>query len=154
MSHAQTARDLTGSYRIEGGEGYEEDGMFHQFYLHTDGTFYLAAEWDQFETSRFAGTWHVAGDWVELSGQANVQTSHGSWVTEFTRSFRISQANGVWVLTPNPLKNRFGMMGWPNPFTYYRSSPVPNLPVQDLPLDEPSLLERIYELAPATRPKN
>ncbi|NIR97065.1 MAG: hypothetical protein GWO03_03045, partial [Gammaproteobacteria bacterium] len=50
------------------------------------------------------------------------------------------------MLEPEPLKNRYGLMGWPNPFLFHRSRPAPNLPGQALPTDPEAMLRHIERL--------
>jgi len=133
----------SGTYRIEGWENLEKSQVFHFFYLHPDGVFLLAGEWPENETSRFQGRWKVEGDLLILKGNGRVKTNQGNWTAEYSRTFRIQVQSDGFKLSPVPEKNRFGLMGWPNAFRFYRPRPAINLPKAEFPADEAELLEWI-----------
>jgi hypothetical protein len=127
----------------------ERQGLYHFIYLHPAGGFLLVGEWPGRETARATGTWVGSGERIELTGTVQVRTNRGSWRVPFARSMRVElDANGL-RLIPIPEKNRFGMLGWPNPFLYYRVQPAPNIPGADLPTGEDELLELIRSTPPA-----
>jgi hypothetical protein len=76
-----------------------------------------------------------------------VETNQGRWDVPFERAFRIGIRNAGFELRPRLDKNRYGMLGWPNTFTFYRPALVPNLPKGGVPGDEPALLALIDKLA-------
>ena len=140
---------FAGTYRIEGHRTLEQRGMFHFFYLHRDGRFVLAAEWPAHESTRIGGTWRVDGTWIVLLGTAHVRTNQGDWEVPFDRRYRVATQSTGFRLTPLPEKNRYGLLGWPNPFHFDRVTPMPNLPGDLLPRDEAGLLalsERLHPL--------
>jgi len=132
-----------GTYRIEGWEDLEHKQIYHFFYLHPEGVFLLAGEWPGNESSRFQGEWKVEGDQLTLTGKGRVKTNQGAWSTNFSRVFRIVVRSEGFQLVPVLEKNRFGLMGWPNPFQYYRPRPAVNLPKAEFPSEEAGLLEWI-----------
>src|SRR5262249_43969384 len=77
------AAALAGTYRIDSWKDLESRGLFHFFYLDPSGRFYLAGEWKGSETSRFGGVWSVAGDRLQLSGTADVNTNQGHWTIPY-----------------------------------------------------------------------
>lgn len=139
---------FAGTYRIEHWRDLEARHLYHFFYLHPSGRFYLAGEWPGSESSRFAGTWAVAGEQLDLSGVADVKTSQGSWKIPFHRSFRVEAGRAGLRLVPLPEKNRYGLMGWPDAFVFLRAAPAPNLPEAAVPEDEGKLLALSAALAP------
>ncbi|MBI4082295.1 MAG: hypothetical protein HY423_06755 [Candidatus Lambdaproteobacteria bacterium] len=146
---AQGPGKYAGTYRIEGWEAMERQGMYHFLYLHPAGGFLLAGEWRDRESSRATGSWEGSRERIELTGTVQVRTNRGSWRVPFARSLRVElDANGL-RLIPIPEKNRFGMLGWPNAFRYYRALPTPNIPGADLPSGEDELLELIRSTPPA-----
>ena len=132
-----------GTYRIEGWEELETRNVYHFFYLHPDGVFLLAGEWPGNETSRFQGQWRLEEDRLILKGNGRVKTNQGNWTAEYSRTFRIVIQPDGFQLVPVPEKNRFGLMGWPNPFRYYRPRPAVNLPKAEFPSEEGELLDWI-----------
>lgn len=141
-----TPHKYAGTYRIEGWHDLQANGLYHFFYLHPNGHFLLAGEWPKNERSHFVGTWTVSGDKLYLSGRGAVDTNQGAWRADFSRTFRIRVGQGGFVLEPEPAKNRFGLMGWPNAYHFYRSQPVPNLPGVTLPADADGLARYIAKL--------
>ncbi|MDH5753568.1 MAG: hypothetical protein OEZ59_14250, partial [Deltaproteobacteria bacterium] len=78
--------------------------------------------------------------------KGQVKTNQGEWKSNYVRVFRIEvPATGV-LLRPVPEKNRFGVMGWPDPFLFFRSQPWPNLPGVELPTDPAEMLAYIEAL--------
>jgi hypothetical protein len=140
-----------GTYRIEDWQNLEGRGLYHFFYLHPGGRFLLAGAWPGHETSAFAGDWSVTGELLYLNGRGQVDTNQGRWQVDFHRTYRIQVRAEGFRLEPVPRKNRYGLMGWPNAFLFYRSRPVPNLPGGSLPDSEAALLDRIDRLAPRPR---
>lgn len=138
-----------GTYRIEQRQALEQRGLYHFFYLHRSGRFVLAAEWPAHESTRIGGRWRVDGTWIVLLGTAHVRTNQGDWQVPFERRYRIATQRGRFRLTPQPEKNRFGLLGWPNPFVFDRPTPEPNLPGSALPRDEAALLTLSEQLHPA-----
>ena len=143
---ANSLDKFAGTYRIDGWKGYQDDGMFHFFYLHPSGVFLLAAQWEGNETSTITGTWSAGTERLYLTGSARVDTNQGKWVVEFSRTFQVKVSPDGYRLTPLPEKNRFGLMGWPNAFDFYRRAPQPNLPGRKLPGDEAAMLQAIQGL--------
>lgn len=142
---------FAGTYRIEGRQALEQRGMYHFFYLHRGGRFLLAAEWPRHESTRIGGTWRVDGTWIVLRGTAHVRTNQGEWRVPFDRRYRIATQSAGFRLRPLPEKNRYGLLGWPNPFIFERPTPEPNLPDNALPLDEAALLALSEQLHPANQ---
>jgi hypothetical protein len=140
-----------GTYRIESWRELEARGLHHFFYLQPDGHFLLAAEWPGNEHSQFVGTWSVTADRLYLNGQGRVDTNQGAWRTEFHRTYRIRVEPGGFVLAPEPQKNRYGLLGWPQDYRYYRRQPAPNLPGVALPADAGAMAAHIAALL-AARP--
>lgn len=138
-----------GTYRISGWEALASRTLHHFFYLHPDGRFLLAGEWPGNEHSRFAGAWSVSGDRLYLNGQGEVNTNQGAWRAEFSRTFRIRVEGAEFVLNPEPAKNRYGLMGWPNAFRFYRRQPAPNLPGVALPADAAGMAQYIAKFLAA-----
>ncbi len=145
---------FSGTYRIEGWRDFQEKGLYHFFYLHPGGYFYLAAEWGGRENSRFAGTWNFTGDRIYLTGRGEVETNQGNWKVPFHRSFVVQVHDMGYRIVPKPEKNRYGLMGWPNAFRFYRRNPEPNLPAGKLPADKAALLEKILALHPKSQKKS
>lgn len=139
---------FAGTYRIETWRNMQRKGLFHFFYLHPSGGFYLAAEWPGHEKSRFVGRWRVTGDRLYLTGRGDVDTNQGRWQVNFQRTFVISVHESGYRIVPEPRKNRYGLLGWPNAFRFYRRQPAPNLPGREIPAEESALLERILALMP------
>jgi hypothetical protein len=129
-----------GTYRIESWQSLEASGIHQFFYLHPSGVFVLAAEWPGNESSRFVGEWSVNGDRLYLEGRGDVKTYQGAWRTPFTRTYRISVLPNGFQLSPVLGKNRYGLMGWPEPYRYYRPQPAPNLPGAKIPAEADALL--------------
>jgi hypothetical protein len=148
---AQAPERYAGTYRIADWRALEGRGLYHFFYLHPDGRFLLQAAWPGHERSRFAGTWSVTGDRLYLNGQGNVDTSQGDWRVEFQRTFRIRVAQAGFRLEPEPLKNRYGLLGWPSAFLFHRPQPAPNLPDEELPSDAAAMGELIAKVLAANR---
>jgi hypothetical protein len=140
---------FAGTYKIAGWRELEARGLYHFFYLHPGGRFYLAGEWPGSESSRFGGAWSVQGDRLNLVGVADVKTSRGAWRIPFQRSFRIETTADGLRITPLPEKNRYGLLGWPDAFVYFRGSPAVNIPGGRLPGGEQELAELSEALAPA-----
>jgi hypothetical protein len=130
-----------GTYRIDGWRDLEARGLYHFFYLAPDGRFLLAAEWPGKERSLFVGTWSIEEDRLALAGAGHVETNQGAWRSAFERSYRIQVEAGGFVLAPEPVKNHYGLLGWPQAYRYFRRQPAPNLPQLKLP-DDPAALER------------
>lgn len=146
---AQGPGKFAGTYRIDGWQEMEPKGLYHFLYLHPAGAFLLAGEWRGRESSRATGSWVGSGERIELTGTVQVRTNRGSWRVPFARSLRVElDASGL-RLVPIPEKNRFGMLGWPNAFLYYRAQPTPNIPGAGLPADEDDLLKLIRATLPA-----
>ena len=131
---------FSGTYRIEGWEALEKQALRHFFYLHPEGVFLLAAEWPGNETSRIVGNWSVAGTRMSLAGKGEVKTNQGNWTVTYLRTFDILVTERGFRLKPIPEKNRFGLMGWPNQFVFYRPRPDVNLEQAEFPEDESQLL--------------
>jgi hypothetical protein len=146
-----TVASLAGTYRIDAWRNLETRGLFHFFYLDPGGRFYLAGEWKGSESSRFGGTWSVAGGTVQLAGTADVNTSQGHWTIPYQRTFRVDRSQGALRLTPLPEKNRFGLMGWPNSFVYLEPRPAVNIPGAAIPSDAKRLIGLSEALAPPRR---
>lgn len=147
----QPTDKFSGTYRIQGWRDLERRGMHHFFYLHPSGHFLLGAAWPGHETSRFAGLWNVAGDRLTLTGAGRVDTNQGAWRTDFRRTYLISvEGDGFWLL-PVLEKNRYGMIGWPNPFRFHRRQPRPNLPGGDIPAAEAGILRHILKMIASHR---
>jgi len=132
-AEANPPEKYAGTYRIEGWRALQERHLYHFFYLQPDGRFLLAAEWPGNERSQFVGTWSVADDRLYLNGQGRVDTNQGRWSTAFERTYRIRIDPTGFVLQPEPRKNRYGLLGWPQAFRYLRAQPAPNLPGLALP---------------------
>lgn len=149
-ARAQGAADVpnkyAGTYRIETWQSLQSSGMHHFFYLHPGGGFLLGAEWPGNESSTISGTWSVSGNLLYLNGKADVRTNQGNWVTVFQRTFKVHVGENGFRLVPLPEKNRFGMMGWPNAFEYFRRDPAPNLPGRKLPATEAGMAELLATL--------
>ncbi len=141
-----TPPKFAGTYRIESWRGMEAKGLFHFFYLHAGGGFLLGAEWPGNETSRAAGTWRTSGDLLSLNGTVHVSTNQGKWRVPFRRTYRITVSSEGIRLTPIPEKNRYGLLGWPNPYTFHRTSPAPNLPSGGIPAAEEEIRELIERM--------
>jgi len=136
----------SGTYGIEGSADLEARGLYHFLYLHPGGRFLMAGEWAHNESSRAAGQWTVHGSEVTLTGSAHVQTNQGSWDVPFRRVFRWTGTAGQTRLEPEPEKNRFGMLGWPNAYKFKSPQPTPSIPGGKIPRDEPGLLALIGAL--------
>jgi hypothetical protein len=149
LSLGQGSASMAGTYRIDSWQSLEARGLYHFFYLDPGGRFYLAGEWPGSESSRFGGTWSVAGDLLLLTGTADVNTNQGHWTIPYHRSFRMDRSHGALQLTPLPEKNRFGLMGWPNSFVYAQPGVAMNLPAGKLPADP----KRLVGLSEALTPK-
>jgi len=143
---AETPAKFAGTYRIAEWESMEESHLYHFFYLHHSGEFLLAGEWPKRESSRAVGTWKVDGSHLSLSGTIEVKTNKGEWTVPYQRTFKVEISDKGIALAPLPRKNRFGILGWPNRFVFYRTTPVPNLPATDIPADEKNILLMIREL--------
>ncbi len=150
VATAQAGDKFAGTYKIENWAQLEKQGLYHFFYLHRSGRFLLAGHWADNESSRIAGRWRVEGERLVLRGQAHVNTNQGNWQVPFERVFRIDVGAGVYTLRPRLDKNRYGLLGWPNPFIFYRPQLVPNLPGAKLPTDEQVLLALIDRLRVGT----
>lgn len=124
----------------------EAKGLYHFFYLQPGGAFLLGAEWPGMETSRAAGSWRASGEHLTLDGSVRVSTNQGKWRVPFRRTYRISVSSEGIRLTPIPEKNRYGLLGWPNSYTFFRTSPAPNLPAGGIPADENEIRELIERL--------
>lgn len=148
-AQGQAPDKFAGTYRIEGWRALEARGMHQFFYLHPDGRFLLAASWPGNERSRFVGTWSVTEDRMYLNGSGSVETNQGDWQTGFQRTYRIRVAESGFVLQPEPRKNRYGLLGWPNAFRYHRRQPAPNLPDVELPEDAEAMGRHIAGLLKA-----
>jgi len=135
-----------GTYRIEGWRELEGRELYHFFYLQPDGRFLLGAEWPGKEQSLFVGTWSVADDRLYLNGAGRVQTNQGAWRTDFERTYRIRVDPAGFMLEPEPRKNRYGLLGWPQAYRFFRRQPAPNLPGTKLPTDPAALARRIAAL--------
>ena len=112
----EAALRYAGIYRIDDWEDLKQEGIRHTFILEPGGRFVLAAEWPGREDSSFSGSWTVGEGEVVLRGKGEVRTNQGDWSVDYIRTFRIGELNGRTALTPVPEKNRFGLLGWPNPF--------------------------------------
>ena len=132
-----------GSYRIENRQALETRGMFHFFYLHPEGGFLLAAEWPGRESSSAAGSWRVEQGRLMLAGWAEVRTGGDFWRVPFRRAFRIGVTGSGIRLTPIPGKNRYGLLGWPDAYLYFREAASPNLPGRNFPADPAALAAKI-----------
>ena len=137
---------FAGTYRIQDWEAMEGRQLYHFFYLHHSGEFLLAAQWPEREDSRAVGTWRVDGEHLSLAGTVEVKTNKGDWKEPFNRTYKIKVDSKGIRLEPVLRKNRFGLLGWPNPFVHYRTAPAPNLPNSDIPEGEKNLLVMIREL--------
>lgn len=137
---------FSGTYRIQSWRDLEKSRVYQYFYLHPQGKFLLAAEWPGNESSRFVGRWSVSGDFLSLRGKGWVNTNQGKWNAAYQRTFKIESLPTGIRLVPQPEKNRFGLMGWPDPFVFYRNNPVSNLPGVNLPADEAGTLALITKL--------
>lgn len=142
---------MAGTYRIDIWKDLEARGLYHFFYLDPGGRFYLAGEWKGSESSRFGGVWSVAGDRLQLSGTADVNTNQGHWTIPYHRTFRIDHIQDTTLLTPLPEKNRFGLMGWPNSFVRVEAGVAMNIPGGVVPADAKQILGLSEALAPAKR---
>jgi hypothetical protein len=136
-----------GTYKIDSWRSLEARGLFHFFYLHPGGSFLLGAEWPGNEESRSAGTWIVSGDHLSLTGRARVSSNQGSWRVPFRRTFRITVAPEGIRLAPIPEKNRYGLLGWPNAYTFHHTRIDPNLPGGGIPTDGKQLQALMKKLA-------
>lgn len=136
-----------GTYKIDSWRDYEARSMFHFFYLQPDGAFLLGAEWPGKESSRAAGSWSVSGERLSLSGTIRVSTNKGEWRVPFVRSYRITIAEQGIRLDPVPVKNRFGLLGWPNAYHYFRARISPNLPGRRIPSDPEEMRALIRKLS-------
>jgi len=54
-------------------------------------------------------------------------------------------------LRPVLKKNRYGLLGWPNAYVYFRDQPAPNLPSGEMPATAEGMLQRIRTLHEAMR---
>lgn len=140
---------FAGTYRIENWQALQAQELYHFFYLHRSGKFLLAAEWPGVETSRAVGAWYVAGGRLHLGGRTRVETNQGSWQVPYQRTFVISVGDHGFRLKPVPEKNRFGLLGWPDAYVYYRDQPAPNLPSGEMPTTTEGMLQRIETLEQA-----
>jgi hypothetical protein len=145
-ARADAPDKFAGTYRIDGWRDTEGRGLYHFFYLQPDGHFLLAAEWPGNERSQFVGAWSVADDRLYLNGKGRVETNQGAWRTAFSRTYRIRVAATGFLLQPEPRKNRYGLLGWPQPYHYYRRQPAPSLPGRKLPQDAAAMAELIASL--------
>lgn len=134
-----------GTYRIESFQKLEKMTLFHFFYLHPSGVFLLGAEWPKRESTLAAGKWRVSGGKLTLIGKVAVNTNKGKWKTDFNREFSITVEEKGFRLEPTPWKNRFGMLGWPNDFLFYRLEIAPNLPGITIPTKKADLLKFIQK---------
>ena len=132
-----------GTYRIADWRDFEAKQLFHFFYLHPNGEFLLGAEWPGRETSRAVGTWRVAGNFLTLAGKAFIETNQGNWNIPFSRTYKIIVNPRGIGLKPIPEKNRFGLLGWPDTYFYYRERPTPNLPGGGIQADPEKIRETI-----------
>jgi len=135
----ETSLKYAGTYKIDGWEEMEGKKVFHFFYLHPAGEFLLGGEWPEHETSRAVGTWSVNGNRLILNGSARVITNKGHWRVPFQREFTIYLRKEGIGLKPTLLKNRFGLLGWPNDFFFFRNRPLPNLPSGEIPDSQDNL---------------
>lgn len=146
-AHARPAPSkFVGTYRIENRQALEARGMFHFFYLHAEGGFLLAAEWPGRESSSAAGSWRVERGRLMLAGWAEVRTGGDFWRVPFRRDFRIGVTGSGIRLTPIPRKNRYGLLGWPDAYLYFREAASPNLPGRKIPTDPAALAAMIEAL--------
>ena len=53
---------FAGTYKIDGWESLEQQEIRHVFRLQEDGQFILSGEWPDHESTRFTGTWSLAGE--------------------------------------------------------------------------------------------
>jgi hypothetical protein len=134
-ARADAPDKYAGTYRIESWRELQARRLYHFFYLAPDGHFLLGADWPGHERSQFVGTWSVEGDVLVLRGQGHVTTNEGAWDAAFERSYRIQLQGAGFVLAPEPQKNRYGLMGWPQYYRFFRRAPAPNLPEAKLPED-------------------
>lgn len=139
-----------GTYAIEGAADLEARGLYHFLYLHPSGRFLMAGEWAHNESSRAAGLWTVHDGEVTLTGSAHVDTNQGRWDVPFRRVFRIVGTGEQARLEPVPEKNRFGMLGWPNAYTFKSPQPEPSVPGGTIPQTEAGLLALIADLSKPT----
>jgi hypothetical protein len=145
-ARADAPQKFAGTYRIQDWRALQARGLYHFFYLAPDGHFLLAAEWPGKERSQFAGTWDAQDGTISLDGQGHVETNEGSWSTTFHRTYQLQMEGAGFVLAPEPQKNRYGLMGWPQYYRFYRRAPAPNLPGVPLPGDEAAMARHIAEL--------
>ncbi|MCZ6472731.1 MAG: hypothetical protein O6934_04760 [SAR324 cluster bacterium] len=146
VSAQDTPVKYAGTYKIEFWRDFERRGMFHFFHLQPGGGFLLGAEWPGKESSRAAGAWSVSGGKLSLDGTVWVETNQGKWRVPFHRVYTISVSEkGIWV-KPWPAKNRFGLLGWPNAYYYFRARISPNLPAGGIPTDPGALGALIQKL--------
>ncbi len=138
-----------GTYGIDGAADLEARGLYHFLYLHPSGRFLMAGEWAHNESSRAAGQWTVHGGAVTLTGSAHVETNQGRWDVPYRRVFRQTGTAGRTRLEPEPEKNRFGMLGWPNAYEFKSPRADPPMPGGKIPRDEAGLLALIAALASA-----
>lgn len=135
-----------GTYRIDSWQDLEKRDLYHFFYLQPGGDFLLGAEWPGRETSRAAGRWKIAGELLSLEGSISVSTNQGRWRVPFRRSYRIQVGEQGIRLEPMLAKNRFGLLGWPNAFNFFRTRVSPNLPSGRIPRDAEKLEALISKL--------
>ena len=135
-----------GTYRIQSWRSFEKRKLFHFFYLRPGGTFLLAAEWPRHETSRAVGEWQVSGDRLSLTGSIAVSTNKGRWRVPFRRSYLISLGERGIHLKPLPEKNRYGLLGWPNGYYFFRTRISPNLPSGGIPVTQEKMRTLIDKL--------
>jgi hypothetical protein len=137
-----------GSYLIEDAAALQRRGLYHFLYVHPSGAFLLAGEWPGYESSRAAGHWTLAAGELVLTGTARVNTNEGRWEVPFRRVFRVESAGGTTRLVPQPEKNRFGMLGWPNAYVFASARPAPPFPDTSVPADEDGLVALMRSLMP------
>jgi hypothetical protein len=140
-----------GTYRIESWQSIEKKGLYHFFYLRPGGDFLLGAEWPGRETSRAAGDWRASGGQLSLKGTISVSTNKGRWKVPFQRTFRIGLGDHGIRLEPVLERNRFGLLGWPNAYYFYRTRVSPNLPSRKIPQDADKLDALIARLRNSSR---
>ncbi len=145
----ETTSKYAGTYRIESWQDLESKNLYHFFYLHPDGNFLLGAEWPERETSRAVGSWRVDGNHLSMTGQVAVKTNQGHWRVPFTRTFKIIvKPNGI-GLEPMPRKNRYGLLGWPDSYFFFRTLPSSSLPSGEIPQTEKNIRAMIEALREA-----
>ena len=106
----------------------------------------MGAEWPGRETSRAVGDWSVNGELISLYGTINLNTNQGNWRVPFLRTYKIVVTDQGIGLKPLPRKNRYGLLGWPDKFFFFRNTPSPNLPSGELPQNKKNILAIIKTL--------